>query len=137
MIKSVKDAVKIPVIGNGDITDGRSAKRMLERTGCDGIMIGRAAQGNPWIFREVAAYLEDGTVLPPPSADERRETAMNHLELLVKLKGERRGVLEARKHMSRYFKGTVGGAALRERINRAETPDEMRQIIERGTKNDE
>ena len=113
IIKAVKAAVKIPVIGNGDIIDGGSAAHMLEYTGCDGIMVGRAAEGNPWIFKEISAYLKDGTVLPPPDLDERREVALKHLGLLVEFKGEHRGVLEGRKHMAWYFKGVSGGAVLR------------------------
>ena len=116
IIRAVKAAVKIPVIGNGDIIDGGSAAHMLEYTGCDGIMAGRAAEGNPWIFKEISAYLKDGTVLPPPDLDERREVALKHLGLLVEFKGEHRGVLEGRKHMAWYFKGVSGGAVLNKLI---------------------
>lgn len=129
IIKAVKAAVKIPVIGNGDITDGGSAAHMLEYTGCDGIMVGRAAEGNPWIFKEISAYLKDGTVLPPPDLDERREVALKHLGLLVEFKGEHRGVLEGRKHMAWYFKGVSGGAVLRTALNKAQKYDEMCGLI--------
>lgn len=129
IIKAVKDAVKIPVIGNGDIIDGGSAAHMLEYTGCDGIMVGRAAEGNPWIFKEISAYLKDGTVLPPPDLDERREVALKHLGLLVEFKGEHRGVLEGRKHMAWYFKGVSGGAVLRTALNKAQKYDEMCGLI--------
>ncbi len=129
IIKAVKAAVKIPVIGNGDIIDGGSAAHMLEYTGCDGIMVGRAAEGNPWIFKEISAYLKDGTVLPPPDLDERREVALKHLGLLVEFKGEHRGVLEGRKHMSWYFKGVSGGAVLRTALNKAQKYDEMCGLI--------
>lgn len=130
IIKAVKATVQIPVIGNGDIIGGRSAAHMLEYTGCDGIMVGRAAEGNPWIFSEISAYLKDGTVLPPPSIWERREIALKHLELLVKFKGEHRGVLEGRKHMSWYFKGVSGGAVLRAELNKSQKYDEMRRLID-------
>lgn len=129
IIKAVKAAVKIPVIGNGDIIDGGSAAHMLEYTGCDGIMVGRAAEGNPWIFKEISAYLKDGTVLPPPDLDERREVALKHLGLLVEFKGEHRGVLEGRKHMAWYFKGVSGGAVLRTALNKAQKYNEMCGLI--------
>ena len=129
IIKAVKVAVKIPVIGNGDIIDGGSAAHMLEYTGCDGIMVGRAAEGNPWIFKEISAYLKDGTVLPPPDLDERREVALKHLGLLVEFKGEHRGVLEGRKHMAWYFKGVSDGAVLRTALNKAQKYDEMCGLI--------
>ncbi|MEG1879735.1 MAG: tRNA-dihydrouridine synthase, partial [Oscillospiraceae bacterium] len=129
VIKNVVQAVTIPVIGNGDITNGESAKRMLDYTGCAGIMIGRASQGNPWIFREVNHYLKTGEILPPPTLSERIEKALEHLELLVKYKGEHRGIQEGRKHMAWYFKGVVGGAKLRDLINKACTFEEMKNII--------
>lgn len=129
IIKAVKAAVKIPVIGNGDIIDGDSAAHMLEYTGCNGIMVGRAAEGNPWIFKEISAYLKDGTVLPLPDLDERREVALKHLGLLVEFKGEHRGVLEGRKHMAWYFKGVSGGAVLRTALNKAQKYDEMCGLI--------
>ncbi len=130
IIGEVKKAVSIPVIGNGDITDGPSAKAMLEQTGCDGIMIGRAAQGNPWIFRNILHYFETGEILPPPTLSQRVEVAARHLELLVKHKGEHRGILEGRKHMSWYFKGIPGGAPLRERFNKACTYQEMVELLQ-------
>lgn len=129
IIRAVKAAVKIPVIGNGDIIDGGSAAHMLEYTGCDGIMVGRAAEGNPWIFKEILAHLKDGTVLSPPDLDERREVALKHLGLLVEFKGEHRGVLEGRKHMAWYFKGVSGGAVLRTALNKAQKYDEMCGLI--------
>ncbi len=131
IIKDVKGAVSVPVIGNGDITDGKSAKRMIDYTGCDGIMIGRGAEGNPWLFREVLHYLKTGEILPPPSNEEVREVALSHLELLVEYKGEHRGILEGRRHMSRYFRGVSGGAVLREKINKVNTKEEMCELITR------
>lgn len=129
IIKQVKEKIKIPVIGNGDVHDGKSAEHMLKYTGCDGIMIGRAAQGNPWVFKQINAYLKDGRVLPPPTAEERCRTAEEHLRLLVKFKGERRGIPEGRKHTAWYFKGLKGGSKLRDMINRASTLDEMLSVI--------
>ncbi|MBQ2615001.1 MAG: tRNA dihydrouridine synthase DusB [Clostridia bacterium] len=130
IIRQVKEAVSIPVIGNGDIVDALSAKRMLETTGCDGLMIGRAAQGNPWIFREILHYLASGELLPPPTLEERVGVALSHLDLLVALKGEHRGIQEGRKHMSWYFRGLQGGARLRDRINKISSYCEMRGLIE-------
>ncbi len=130
IIKAVKQSVSIPVIGNGDIIDEDSAKHMLEYTGCDGIMIGRGAQGNPWIFERVIHYLETGEKLPPPTPEERTAKMREHLELLIKYKGEYRGIQEARKHMAWYIKGCHGGAKLREAIMHASTQDEMLKIID-------
>lgn len=130
IIRNVKKSVKIPVIGNGDVTDGVSAKALLEQTGCDGIMIGRAAQGNPWIFQEILHYLKTGVSLPAPTLKERLETALQHLSLLVEFKGEHRGIQEGRKHMSWYLKGIPGCAPVRERLNRACTYEEMKAILE-------
>ena len=129
IIAKVKQAVSIPVIGNGDITDGKSAKRMLDYTGCDAIMIGRAAQGNPWIFKEISEYIATGKEISPPDLEERRRVALMHLDLLLEYKGKHRGVLEARKHMAWYFKGVSGGAVLRETVNKATTPQEIKEII--------
>lgn len=130
IIRQVKGAVSIPVIGNGDITDGVSAAKMMEETGCDGLMIGRAAQGNPWIFSQVLAYLQDGTILPPPSAAERVAVAKKHLSRLVLYKGEHRGIQEGRKHMAWYFKGVKGGAHLRDAFHKADTLAQMTDILD-------
>ncbi len=130
IIKKVKRAVSIPVIGNGDITDAVSAKKMLDETGCNGIMVGRGAQGNPWIFSEISEYLESGRIVSPPSLTERVNKALEHLNLLIEFKGERRGILEGRKHMAQYFKGIKGGAKIRDIINKACSQDEMKYIIE-------
>ncbi len=129
IIRRVKAAVSIPVIGNGDITDAISAKRMLDETGCDAIMVGRGAQGNPWIFREILSYLETGKIISPPTVNERKQKSLEHLDLLIEFKGEHRGIQEGRKHIAWYFKGVHGGAELRSKINRACTRNEMREII--------
>ncbi len=130
IIKAVKNAVSVPVIGNGDIVDEESAKHMLEYTGCDGIMIGRAAQGNPWIFEQIIHFLETGEKLPPPTLEERGNMMRKHLDLLVEYKGDYRGIQEARKHMAWYIKGCRGGAKLRDAIMKANTKDEMLELIE-------
>lgn len=129
IIRAVKEAVSVPVIGNGDIVDEESALHMLQYTGCDGIMIGRGAQGNPWIFGQIIHFLKTGEQLPKPSLEERAEKMLMHLELLIKYKGEHRGIQEARKHMAWYIKGKPGGAKLRELIMQAKTMEEMTEII--------
>ena len=130
IIAKVKRNVSVPVIGNGDITDGADAERMLKQTGCDGIMVGRAARGNPWIFRQIAAYLEDGTVLPKPNKDEVRETILRHARLQLECKGEYTGVREMRKHVSWYTTGIPNSAKLRQNVNMVEDFDELRRLVE-------
>jgi tRNA-dihydrouridine synthase len=129
MIKAVKDSVGIPVIGNGDVRVAEDAKRMMEETGCDGVMIGRAIQGNPWIFREAKAYLETGVVPPPPTCEERQAVMLRHLKDMIKLSGEYIGVREMRKHLCWYTKGLPGGAEFRERINHLSRVDEVKREI--------
>ncbi len=130
-IRSVKEAVKIPVIGNGDITDAFSAKRMLEQTGCDGIMIGRAAQGNPWIFREAAGYLECGRIPARPSAGEVKDTIRKHAALQLSVKGEYTGVREMRKHLAWYTAGYPNSARFRQMINSMETMEELLEGLDK------
>lgn len=131
IIREVKRAVGIPVIGNGDIRAPRDARRMMDETGCDGVMIGRAAMGNPWIFTRIIHYLQTGEELPPPPPEERVATALRHLELLVGLKGEYTGVREMRKHAAWYLKGMHGAARLRQELNNARTMEEMAGYIKR------
>lgn len=130
IIAAVKEAVSIPVIGNGDVTDGGSAKAMLERTGCDGVMIGRAARGNPWIFREISYFLENGTQAARPSMEEVKETVLRHASLLVEYKGEYTGIREMRKHVAWYTAGYPHSARLRRRVNELESLEELRENIE-------
>ena len=128
-IKAVVDAVSIPVIGNGDVVDGPSAAALMEQTGCGAVMVGRGAQGNPWIFPQIRHYLATGEVLPLPTAMERYEQMLSHFEALLAYKGEYIGVREMRSHASWYTHGLYGSAALRERINRACSADEFRTIV--------
>jgi len=129
-IAAIKAAVKIPVVANGDIDSPEKAKFVLDYTQVDGVMIGRAAQGNPWIFREIAHYLATGTKLAPPSAEEIRATLMAHLQNLYEFYGEYTGVRMARKHISWYSKGLRGGALFRNAINRVETMEEQLRLAE-------
>lgn len=129
-IRKVKQAVSIPVIGNGDITDGPSARRMLEETGCDGIMIGRAARGNPWIFRDVLEYLEYGTTPPRPDREQLREMILCHARLMLQYKGEYTGIREMRKHMSWYTAGYPHSARLRQQINAMESMEELIRSVD-------
>ena len=128
-IKAVVQAVSIPVIGNGDVVDGPSAAALMKETGCGAVMVGRGAQGNPWIFPQIRHYLATGEVLPPPTAMERYEQMLSHFEALLAYKGEYIGVREMRSHASWYTHGLYGSAALRERINRAASADEFRSIV--------
>jgi len=130
MIKELKKQVSIPVIGNGDIWSAADALRMLEYTGCDAVMIGRAAMGNPFIFQQSVELVENGRTVDPPDLEERVNTAVRHLDLACRFKGEAVAVREMRKHFSWYIKGLRGAARLRERINQAAARDELVKIIQ-------
>ncbi len=130
IIRQVKEAVSIPVIGNGDIVDGKSAKAIMEQTGCDGIMIGRAARGNPFLFRQILDYLETGKESPKPTLHEIRETILRHAGLQLAYKGEYTAVREMRKHVAWYTTGLPHSAELRRRVNEMETMEQLRDSIE-------
>jgi tRNA-dihydrouridine synthase B len=129
-IRRVVESVHIPVWGNGDVTDGPSAKALMEETGCCGVMIGRAAWGNPWIFRQINAYLEMGIEIPGPSRRERMDMAVYHLRALADMKGEWAAVREMRAHACRYFHGLPRAAALRRGVMRAQSVDQFCHILE-------
>lgn len=131
IIRQVKEAVSVPVIGNGDIVDPLSAENMLNSTGCDFIMIGRGALGAPWIFSQINAYFDKGIVLSEPPIEERMSVMLRHIETLCKYKGDYIGMREARKHAAWYIKGIRGAAALRQEIGSLETLDQLKAIAEK------
>lgn len=134
IIKAVKEAVDIPVIANGGINTAEDAKRMLEYTGCDGLMIARGAMGNPFLFEEITAYLE-GRNYTKPTMEERMSVAMEHIRLMIGYKGEYTGVMEARKHLAWYIQGQKGAAAAREKVNHASNFDELQSIVDEYLQN--
>ncbi len=130
IIAQVKQAVRIPVIGNGDVDSPQAAKAMLEQTGCDGVMIGRAAQGNPWIFRDTVRYLETGGIPEPPDRQEKKRIVLEHANLQLKTKGEYTAVREMRKHLAWYTAGLPHSARFRQTINSMESMEELTRGVE-------
>jgi tRNA-dihydrouridine synthase B len=129
IIRDVVKAVKIPVIGNGDIFSVEDAKRMIDHTGCSGIMVARGAMGNPWLIREIGVFLETGTILPKPDDDEKVRVALEHFDLLIREKGERTGLLEMRKHAAWYIKGIKNSSQAKDAINKATTREEVERLL--------
>jgi nifR3 family TIM-barrel protein len=129
IIKEVKQAVSIPVIGNGDVQTPQDAKRMLDETGVDGVMIGRAALGNPWMLYQTVKYLETGELLPEPSVREKIKVCILHLDRLIALKGESVAVREMRKHAAWYLKGSRGNAKVRNGINECNTRNDLVSLL--------
>ncbi|UXV42627.1 tRNA dihydrouridine synthase DusB [Staphylococcus simulans] len=130
IIRQVKEAVNIPVIGNGDVTSPELAQKMLDETGVDAVMIGREALGNPWMIYRTVHYLETGELMDEPTVKEKVEIALLHLRRLVELKGEKVGVMEMRKHASWYLKGVKGNGKARKALNQANTEQEMIDILQ-------
>ena len=131
VIKAVKEAVNIPVIGNGDVTDAESAKKMYEYTGCDHIMTGRGALGNPWIFAQINALLGTGKTLPEPTIEEKMSVMVNHIKKLCEYKGDYVGMREARKHAGWYIKGVRGAASFRREIGALESIEQLEALAEK------
>ncbi len=128
IIAKVKEAVKIPVIGNGDVVSPETAKRLFDETGCDAIMVGRGALGNPWIFNRISHYLKTGEIIPEPSCEERIDASILHLNMMHNFKGQK-GVIEMRKHLGWYLKGIKGAALMRDKINKLEDIDEIKKLL--------
>ena len=129
IIRQVKEAVSIPVIGNGDVTDGKDAQRMFEETECDGVMIGRGAQGNPWIFQDLIHFEETGQEPKKRSAGEVREMMLRHAKLQMEYKGDYTAIREMRKHVAWYTTGFPNSARLRNEINHAECYEELETLL--------
>lgn len=129
IIRQVKEAVQIPVIGNGDIFTAADAVRMLKETGCDGLMIARGAKGNPWLFAQILHYIKTGEELPPPTISEIKEMILRHTQLQLQYKGEYIGIREMRKHVAWYTAGCPHSAALRQAVNEAETVADLTTLI--------
>ena len=132
VIAEVKRRVKsIPVIGNGDIADGKSAADMFDKTDCDGIMVGRGALGRPWVFTQISEYLKSGTVLPDPPVDERMDIMLRHISALIANKGDYIGIREARKHSSWYIRDIHGAAAFRRELGTLESFEQLESIAKK------
>ena len=129
IIRQVKEAVSIPVIGNGDVTGPKEAQKLFEETRCDAIMVGRGAQGNPWIFKKIVRFLEDGTLIPNPSLEEKIETIIRHMNMLIDLKGERTGILEMRSHIAWYIKGMRDAAYTKQKIFQMTDKEEIISLL--------
>ena len=130
IIRQVKEAVSIPVFGNGDIFEPEDAKRMMDETGCDGVAIARGAKGNPWLIKRTIHYLRTGELLPEPSIEERKAMMIRHAELMVQYKTERLAIPEMRKHLAWYTAGLTGSAKLRAAMNSIMTIDDIRSFAE-------
>ena len=134
IIRQVKEAVSIPVIGNGDVVSGESAIAIQKETGCDGVMIGRGAQGNPWIFSELLEYEQTGKMPQRPSVEAMRKMMLRHAQLQMQYKGEYLGIREMRKHVSWYTSGLPNSAKLRDEINRVDNYEELEKLLEERLK---
>ncbi|MCD7872542.1 MAG: tRNA dihydrouridine synthase DusB [Clostridiales bacterium] len=137
IIRKVKEAVSVPVIGNGDVTDEQSAAVMLEKTGCDAVMIGRGALGNPWVFQRINAYLNECRVIPAPSIAQRMAVMLGHIKKIIEYKGEYTAIREARHHAAYYTKGLRGGSKFRAEMGSLESFEQLEEITYRILKENE
>lgn len=128
IIREVKERLSIPVIGNGDITDGQSAALMFENTNCDFLLVGRGALGRPWVFQQINAYMSEGRIIPEPPVSERMRVMVKHIKMICEYKGERVGIREARKHAAWYMKGIRGGAEFRRQAGMLESIEQLEEI---------
>ncbi len=129
-IKQVKDAVSIPVIGNGDVRTAQDAKRMLDETGCDAVMVGRAALGNPWVIKEMVSYVEHGILLDEPTVDEKIEQCLEHAKRLMEIDGEKNAIRQMRGHAPWYIKGLKSSGVVKNRLSRIDTYDQLVETLE-------
>ncbi|MGN0459653.1 MAG: tRNA dihydrouridine synthase DusB [Ruminococcus sp.] len=131
IIREVKSSLKIPVIGNGDVTSGQAAKKLYEHTGCDMVMVGRGALGRPWIFKEINEYLKTGSLPTPPSTEEKLNIMLSQIERMCELKGEYLGIRQSRKHIVWYLKGFKGAASLRNEAGHVSSMEEIKSLIQK------
>ncbi len=134
IIAKLKEELDVPVIGNGDVTNGETAKKMLEQTKCDMIMVGRASLGNPWVFKEINSYIYENRITPPPTPQERLQVMAKHIKRICLYKGEKIGMKEARKHVAYYLKGFHGAASFRNEAGRLCSYNDLLKLIERVKK---
>lgn len=130
IIAKLKNEFDVPILGNGDVVSGKTAKQMLEQTGCDMVMVGRASLGNPWIFKQINEYIYNNKEIPMPTADERLQVLQKHIKKICEYKGEKIGMKEARKHVAYYLKGFHGAAAFRNEAGKLCTYDDLLRLIE-------
>ncbi len=128
-IRQVKEAVHIPIIGNGDVKTAQDAKRMLDETGCDAVMVGRAALGNPWVIRQMVAYVEDGILLDEPTADEKIDQCLDHAQRLILVEGEKNAMRQMRGHAPWYIKGLKSASVIKNRLSKVDTYEQLEMIL--------